>query len=197
MALNLFERTRLQPREQKLATGAVFALAIVLLLAIPVGLSALVSSRTAENDELKQALTQVNQSRSKIKERQDRKRQIVERYAKKTPQLGGFIETTAATAKVGIADSVDRPDTAHGKMYNERNAVVHLKNSGLAPVVKFLELLEQSGYPISVTRLNIRKRAGDPDSYGPIEVGVSAYDRNAPATPSAAPATSASAAPKK
>lgn len=196
MALNLFERTRLQPREQRMATAAVFVLAAVVLLAIPVGLSMLVSSRTAANEELKEALTAVNQARGKIKERQEKKSSIANRYAKRTPQLGGFIETTAATAKVAIADSVDRPDVPHGKQYNERVTVVHLKNSGLGPIVKFLELLEQSNYPVAVTRLNIRKRSGDADSYGPIELGVSAYDRNAPST-TASPATSSSAAPPK
>jgi Sec-independent protein translocase protein TatA len=198
MALNLFERTRMQPREQKMATAAVFVFATVLLLFVPVGLSMLVSSRTAANDELKEALTQVNQSRQKIKERQEKKSAIASRYAKKTPQLGGFIETTAATAKVAIADSVDRPDTPHGKQYNERVTTVHLKNSGLAPVVKFLELLEQSNYPVSVTRLNIRKRSAEADSYGPIEVGVSAYDRTAPVTTaSPTPSSSSAPAPKK
>lgn len=199
--MNFFERTKLQPREQKMLTGAVFVLAAMLILGIPVGLSMLVSSRTAANEELKEALTSVNQARGKIKERQEKKSSIANRYAKKTPQLGGFIETTAATAKVAIADSVDRPDTAHGKQYNERQTVVHLKNTGLAPIVKFLELLEQSNYPVSVTRLNIRKRSAEADSYGPIEVGVSAYDRNAPATPSttspASSSTPASAPSKK
>lgn len=192
--MNLFERTKLQPREQKMATAAIFVLAGVLLLAIPVGLSMLVSSRTAANEELKDALTSVNQARGKIKERQEKKSSIANRYARRTPQLGGFIETTAATAKVAIADSVDRPDTAHGKQYNERVTVVHLKNTGLAPIVKFLELLEQSNYPVSVTRLNIRKRSAEPDSYGPIEVGVSAYDRTAPAT-TASPAGSSTTPP--
>jgi general secretion pathway protein M len=194
--MNFFERTKLQPREQKMATGAVIVLAVMFILGIPVGLSALVSSRTQENEDLKDALTQVNQARGKIKERQQRKDSIAGRYAKKTPQLGGFIETTAATAKVSIGDSVDRPDITHGKSYNERNTVVHLKNTGLASIVKFLELLEQSGYPVSVTRLNIHKRSGENDSYGPLEIGVSAYDRSAPAT-TASPTPSASAAPPK
>jgi len=55
---------------------------------------------------------------------------------------------------------------------------------------RFLEALEKSEHPISVTRLNIRKRAGENDSYGPVEIGVSAYDRNVPA-PTPAPAGSA------
>jgi general secretion pathway protein M len=62
----------------------------------------------------------------------------------------------------------------------------------MGPIAKFLESLEKSDYPVAVTRLNIRKRAGEPDSYGPVEIGVSAYDRTAPTTPPS-PAGSASA----
>lgn len=187
----LLDRFNLNPRERKMATAAIFVLAGILVLAIPVGLSMLVSSRTADNEELKDALSQVNNARDKIKERQKKKNEIAQRYSKKTPQLGGFIETTAATAKVSIGDSVDRPDNKIGKQYTERNTVVHLKNTGMAPVIKFLELLEKSDYPVSVTRFNIHKRVGEPDSYGPIEVGVSAYDRAAPVT-TASPSGSAS-----
>ena len=104
------DRYNLNPRERKMATVAVFVLAGAFLLALPVGLSMLVSSRTTDNEELKDALAQVNNARDKIKERQKRKNEIAQRYSKKTPQLGGFIETTAATAKVSIADSVDHPD---------------------------------------------------------------------------------------
>ena len=78
----------------------------------------------------------------------------------------------------------------HGKQYVERNTVIHLKKSGMAPIAKFLEAIEKSGYPVAVTRLNIRKRAGEPDSYD-VEVGVSAFDRTrdraAPAAPRRTP----------
>ncbi len=51
---------------------------------------------------------------------------------------------------------------------------------------KFLESIETSGMPLSVTRLNVHKRPGEPDSYDS-EVGVSAYDRvEKPITPAAA-----------
>ncbi len=192
MAIAIFERWGLNPREQRVATIALFVFAGILLLGIPVGLSSLVSSRRAENEELKEALSAVNGARSKIRERQERKNSIVHRYQKKAPNLGGFLEQKASAAKLSVADSTDRPDVNHGKQYVERHTVIHLKNSGMGPIVRFLEDLEKSEYPISVTRLNIRKRTGEPDSYGPIEIGVSAYDRNAPtATP--APAGSASA----
>lgn len=190
MVIPIFERWGLNPREQRIASIAVLVLGAFLVLAIPFGLASMVSSRTAENEELKETIATVNGARAKIRERRDRKNAIVTRYAKKTPQLGGFIEQQASLAKVQIADSQDHKDNPVGKQYVERYTVVHLKNSGMGPIARFLEAIENSGYPVSVTRLNVRKRVGEPDSYGPIEVGVAAFDRNAPA-PAAAPTGSA------
>lgn len=181
MVIPIFERAGLNPREQRVASVAIYVLAGVLLLALPVGLSSLVTSRRAENDELREALAAVNGARGKLRERQERKSSILTRYQKSAPQLGGFIEQHASAAKLQIADATDRPDVHHGKQYVERHTVIHLKNAGLAPIAKFLESMENSEYPIAITRLNIRKRAGEPDSYGPVEIGVSAFDRNAPA----------------
>ena len=76
-----------------------------------------------------------------------------------------------------MTDSVDRPDVPHGKKFVERSTTVHLKKSGLLPIAKFLETLETSGYPVEVSRLALRKRVGEQDSYD-VEVGVSAYDRS-------------------
>jgi general secretion pathway protein M len=75
---------------------------------------------------------------------------------------------------------VDRPDVPIGKKYVERNTVIHLKKAGMLPVSRLLEAIEKSGHPVSVSRLNIRKRSGEPDSYD-VEVGVSAFDRSATA----------------
>jgi general secretion pathway protein M len=191
MVIPIFERWGLNPREQRVATIAVFVLGAFLLLGIPVGLSSLVSSRRADNEELKEALSAVNGARAKIRERQERRSSISSRYAKKAPQLGGYLEQTAGASKLQVSDSADRPDVNHGKHYVERHTVIHLKNAGMGPIAKFLEALENSGYPIAITRLNIRRRTGEPDSYGPVEIGVSAYDRNAGAgsTAGAASAT--------
>jgi general secretion pathway protein M len=195
MLTTIFERWGLNPREQRVASIAVYVFGFFLVLAVPVGLSMLVSSRRAENEEMKETLALVNGARPKIKAAQERKSTIVSRYAKKAPQLGGFLEQKASAAGLQAQDSVDRPDVNHGKQYVEHQTTIHLKNTGLGPIARFLESLERSEYPISVTRLNIRKRSGENDSYGPIEVGVSSYDRNAP-TAAAAPAASASSGKK-
>ena len=56
----------------------------------------------------------------------------------------------------------------------------------MLPIAKFLEAIEKSDYPVALSRLNIRKRAGEPDSYD-VEVGVSAFDRTEPAPAAAKP----------
>lgn len=183
MVIPIFERWGLNPREQRVATIAVVVLGVFVLLGIPVGLQTLVSSRRAENEELRSALDAVNGARAQIRERHEQKSSIAQRYAKKAPQLAGFIEQTASAQKLQVTDSVDRPDVKHGKRYTERHTVVHLKKSGMAAIAKFLEAVEKSGYPVSVSRLNVRKRAAEPDSYD-VEVGVSAFDRAEPGTPS-------------
>jgi general secretion pathway protein M len=71
----------------------------------------------------------------------------------------------------------------------EHGTDIHLKKSGMLPLALFLESIEKSGYPVAATRLNIRRRTGEPDSYD-VEVGVSSYDRVEP-PPAPAPAESA------
>ncbi|HEY8073369.1 MAG TPA: hypothetical protein VIF62_04655, partial [Labilithrix sp.] len=139
--------------------------------------------------ELRDTLQKVNSARGAIRERNDRKASIAQRYAKRAPQLAGFIEQNASAQKLQVTDSVDRPDTPHGKRYNERSTVVHLKKSGMAAIAKFMETIEKSGYPVDISRVDIRKRAGEADSYD-VEIGVSAYDRTE-APPPPAPASSA------
>jgi general secretion pathway protein M len=185
MAIAIFERWGLNPREQRVATIALVVLGAFLLLGIPVGLQALVSSRRAENEDLRTALANVNEARGKIKDRQEKKQSIASRYSKRAPQLAGFLEQNASAQKLQVTDSVDRPEAPHGKRYVERHTIIHLKKSGMAPIAKFVEALEKSGYPVDVSRLDIRRRAGEPDSYD-VEIGVSAYDRNDTPTPQAA-----------
>lgn len=182
MIIPIFERWGLNPREQRVATIAVLVAAAMVFLAIPVGLHTLVSSRRSANEDLRNALSSINGSRAKIRERQERKASIAERYAKKAPQLAGFLQQAASAQKLQIADSTERPEVPHGKRYVERNTVIHIKKSGMGPIAMFLEAIEKSGHPISISRLNIRKRAGEADAYD-IEVGVSAYDRNDTAEP--------------
>jgi general secretion pathway protein M len=177
-------------RERKLLSVLAFAGAVVLLLAVPFALEAFVRSEATDNDELRQALSDVQEARSRVRERQAKKDAIAARYVRKAPALAGYLEKTAHENKLEVPDSTPMPDVPHGKRYVEHGTSIHLKKTGMLPLTKFLESMEKSGYPLVVSRLNIRKRGGEPDSYD-VEVGVSSYDRSETAPASPAPTGSA------
>ena len=176
-------------RERRLVAVLGFVGAIVVLLAIPFALEAIVRARLSSNDEIRQALDDVQEARGKVRQRQARKDAIVQRYAKKAPALAAFLEQTARAQKIEITDSTPLPDVPHGKRYDEHGTNVRLKKTGMLALSRFLESLEKSGYPVSVTRLDIRKRSGEADAYD-VDVGVASFDRNEVATADA-PAPSA------
>jgi general secretion pathway protein M len=84
-----------------------------------------------------------------------------------------------------VTESTPLPDVPHGKRYVEHGTNIHLKKTGMLPLAKFVEAIEKSGFPLAVTRLNIRKRSGEADSYD-VEFGVSSYDRTEIESPAAA-----------
>jgi general secretion pathway protein M len=167
---------QMSARERRVVGILGFAAASILILAVPFGLEAIVRSSASDNEELRQALADVQDARGRVKERQVKKDAIVGRYAKKAPSLAGYLEPGARQQKLEVTDSTPLPDVPHGKRYVEHATNIHLKKTGMLPFARFLESIEQSGYPVAVTRLNIRKRSGENDSYD-IEVGVSSYDR--------------------
>lgn len=182
---------QMNARERRLLTILGFVGAVLLLLAIPFGLEAYIHSEQADNDDLRQALSDVQDARTRVRERQAKKDAIVQRYAKTAPPLAGYLEQTARQQKLEVTDSTPLPDVPHGKRYMEHGTDIHLKKTGMLPLALFLESLERSGYPVAATRLDIRKRSGENDSYD-VEVGVSSYDRvevppTAPPTGSASP----------
>jgi len=173
----LFDRFGLNPREQRAAGIFAGVFAVMAVLALPFGVGALVSGRRAENEELKATLDKVQAARGEIRDRQSKRDAIAYRYQKKAPALGGFLEQSARSVKLEVADNVDRPEVPIGKRYVERATVIHLKKSSMLPIARFMETIEKSQYAVAISRLNVRKRSGEPDSFD-VELGVTAYDRN-------------------
>jgi general secretion pathway protein M len=172
-----FERFGLNPREQRLAQIFVVVAAALLLLGLPLGLESYVAAKRDGNTELRDALDAVQASRAQMRASQSKREAVEGRYAHKAPELAGYLEQLARKQKLEITDSVDRPPLPVGKHFTERSTTIHLRKAGLLAISKFMESIEQSGTPVAVTRLNLRRRMGEPDSYD-VELGVSAYDRN-------------------
>ena len=188
---------KLEPRERRLLTILGGILGVALLLALPIYVLTTVSSKRAENEQLRSLVDSIYEARTTIGERKAKHDALLARYGKPAPALAGFIEEASRANSIGAAESQDRPEAPHGKRYTERMTVVKMHKVGMLALARMLEKIEQSGYAVVISKLNIKPRGGEADSYE-VELGVSAYDRkpDAPAAASSA-TTSASAAPEK
>src|SRR5262245_14249088 len=181
---SLFQKLKLNPREQRTATIGLVVVGLLIFVGAPLVMQSIVFAKSSENEDLRTTLNAVQKARAEIRERQARKDAVAIRYKNKAPALAGFLEQSARQSKLEVKDSVDRPNVPYGKKYNERSTVIHLQKAGLANLAKFMESIEKSGHAVAITRLNIRKRSAEQDSYD-VEIGVSAFDRVESPTPSA------------
>lgn len=183
--------TKLDEREQKLLAvlGVVFGVLIILVL--PIALVSSLSSKKDANDDLRSVINSIEEARGTIGERKAKANAVLAKYANPAPPLAGFIEQAAKAHSMTAADTQDKPDTPHGKLYTERFTVVKMHKIGMKSFVDMLQQIETSGHPVAVTRLDIKPRPNEPDQYE-IELGISAYDRKGEAK---AAAGSASASP--
>lgn len=163
-------------RDRRLLSIGGVVLGLLLVVALPVGAETLVSSRRAEVDELKSALADVQDARGKIRERQEKRDALAARYGNPVQSLPSFIEQAARAQKLEVSDSTDPSVAPTSKRYAERYTVIHIKKGGMYAIAKFIESMEKSGHPIVISRLNIHKRSGEPDTYD-VELGVRTFDR--------------------
>jgi general secretion pathway protein M len=169
---------RLDAREQRILSGALIALGVLIVFMLPIGLTALEHSRRAENQALRDAADNLEDNRDQIERAKLEKAATLQRYAKPAPPLAAFLAGLATEAGVEIPESQDRQAVPHGKRYTERSTKIALHKVGMLKLSKFMERIEQTDNPVSISSLNIRKRGPDPDSYD-VEMVVSAFDRSA------------------
>lgn len=170
---------KLAPRERRLMSWLLVAVAIFVLLMAPVGIRLMVSARRDANKALREAISSIKGARDEVRQRQARRAAVLARYEPHAPVLAGFVDKAARDNKLDVVDSQDRPEVPHGKRYVERNTVVRMRKATMLQLAKMLETIEQQHLPLAITRLNIRRRGGENDSYD-VELGVSAFDRNEP-----------------
>jgi general secretion pathway protein M len=189
---------KLEPRERRLLgiLGALFGAGVVLLG--PFGIWTYVSGKRADNQDLRELVDQIYEARGSIAEKKAKHDALVARYAKPAPQLAAFIDEAAKENGATAGDTQDLPEIPHGKRYAERVTRVKFHKIHMLALAKTLEKIEQSGYPVSISRLSIRPHGGgEADAYE-VEFAVSAFDRKADVpTPAGSASASASAAPDK
>jgi len=180
----------LSGRERTMAIGLGATFGVLILLLVPVRVSAYLSDRSRDNEELRQAIVEVNNARGKIAARRAALGDVAARYANKAPPLGTLVDTAAKSAGLEIAVQTDVPQVPRGKLYNERATKLSIQKTGLKALTNFMERIEQSGHPVAITQFDMSKRI-EPDSYT-VNMTITAWDRaEAPA-----PASSAMGGPK-
>lgn len=194
--MNIADRfARLNAREQRILNAVLLGAGLLLIVLLPTFLSVLVHTKRGENEALRDAANSISDSREEIDKVKTEKAGTMARYANPAPPLAAFLSGLATDGGVEIPESQDRQAVPHGKKYTERSTKIALHKVGMLKLTKLLEHIEQSGNPITITSLNIRKRGSEPDNYD-VEMMVSAFDRSTaadtPKKPSAA-AASASA----
>jgi general secretion pathway protein M len=178
--MNLRERIdQLEERERKLLMifGAVVGATVLIL--VPLVLAMSVSSQESDNERVRSIIQQIADERVTLGKRQAEIQRVERRYARVAPALAGFLAKTADEVGVEIPETQDRATVPHGKTFKERVTKIRLRQVGMLALSNFLEKIETSGYPLSVSRLNIRKRGTKPDEFD-VELEVSAFDREVP-----------------
>lgn len=166
---------QLEEREKKLLfiLLGVFAAMIVLLVPLLVRMS--VSSQAEQNDRMRDIIKQIKDERVTLSRRQAEAQRVERRYSRQAPALAGFLAQMADRSGVEIPETQDRSTVPRGKSFKERSTHIRLNRVGMYELSNFMEKIAQSGYPVSVTKLDIRKRDSQPDQYD-VEMDVSAFD---------------------
>jgi hypothetical protein len=169
----------LEPRERRLVGLLVFIFGGMLLLAVPLGVSALLSDENEAHARLTEAIERLETEGDAIRDQQDLQDALRKRYEAPAPALAGFLSKAASASTLAIPESKPESPIGHGKRYEERPTAISFRKVGLLALVKFMERVSGGSEPIGVTKLNVRKRGPEPDSYD-VQMTVSAYHRLAP-----------------
>ncbi|HEX2570244.1 MAG TPA: type II secretion system protein GspM [Polyangia bacterium] len=170
---------RLTERERRLLL-AFFSTLIVLvvgatILVINNGLTTLES----ENDEIRQALRDIDGGREAYQRAKAKTASIEVRMGSGNVQLQGFLEQGAKEAGVEISETTERQPVPVGKKYLERAVDLRLRKVTVEQLAKFLRYIETGPNLVVVTSLNVRTR-DDRHEDLEVEMAVATYE-HAPA----------------
>lgn len=177
----------LQPRERRLLLVFVGLFAVIAVLLIPIGVSAMLSDQRTRNEDLRATIERLFAERDQILEQQGKNQRVLGRYKTPAPALAGFLDNHAKQLEVEIPEFKDKPPLPHGKEYEERQTEISIKRVSMRKLVLFMEKIAQASFPVSITRFSLRKRGTEPDSWD-VSMTVSAYHRLVVDKPAAAKA---------
>lgn len=176
--MNLREKfDQLEERERKLLVIFLGILSALVLFIGPLFLTMSVGSQADDNDRIREIIKQIEDERATLSRRQADVQRVERRYARVAPALAGFLAQIADQVGVEIPETQDRSTVPHGKTFKERITKIRLRSVGMLKLATFMDRVENSGYAISISKLNIKKKGTKPDEFD-AEMEVSAFERD-------------------
>lgn len=172
----------LQPRERLLLAVFFGLFVLIAVLLIPIGVSAMLADKRSENEQLREAIQRLFAERDTILAQKEQNEAVLARYKAPAPQLAGFLDKHAKLLGIDIPEFKDRPVVPHGKVYEERATDISMKKVPMRPLVLFMEEIAKASFPVSITKLTIRQRGAEADSWD-VSMTVSAFHRVEPKKP--------------
>jgi len=170
---NFWSRT--SPRERLMLGGLGVAVAVFVLFVAINQVSGSLSELEEHNFENAEALRFIQRNADKLRDAQRDEAARERRFARKAPALQGWLEGIATKRSLEIPEAQDKPEVNLGKNFTERAVEIRLRKIGLRPLTEFMVDIENSPYPVAVTKLHVRRRVGESDQFD-VEMTVSAYD---------------------
>jgi|GEM_PF-3461836 len=127
-------------------------------------------------EEQSQILSQLKLKKDEIKERISKKKQNEQKFQSAPPILTGLLDKLGDEAGIDIPESRDLPDETIDKKWIQKSVEIKLRKINLESLVSFLVKIKNQNrfFPIAVTKINIRKRIGEVNSFD-VEMTVATY----------------------
>lgn len=167
--------TRTSPRERLMLGGLAIAVVIFILFVAVSQVSASLSEIEEQNFDNAESLRFIQRNADKLRDAQRDEAARERRFARKAPALQGWLEGIATKRSLEIPEAQDKPEVNLGKNFTERSVEIRLRKIGLRPLTEFMVDIENSPYPVAVTKLHVRRRGGESDQFD-VEMTISAYD---------------------
>lgn len=129
----------------------------------------------SDNEELREALALLSEKRTELEQFAAARRSASQRYARRTPPLGSYIEDEARQQNLTIREVTSQPDKSVGDKYLRRSVTATINETGLTGIINLLAAISQSPNPVAVESIQLEHyQAGD--SYR-AKIGLVTFDK--------------------
>jgi type II secretory pathway component PulM len=164
----------LNDRERRLI-GAMLAVVVAFVLGFPLFWTARTNVEIEqENEQLRAVLDEIAQRGPQLEQLAEARRTAAQRYGRRTPPLGTFLEDEAKRHGLTLREVTDQPEKSVGN-YHRRSVSASIQDANLTGIINLLSSVASSQYPVAVESIQIEHyQPGDNYRF---KIGIVTFDR--------------------